>query len=66
MTMTPDEGVGLLARVQVYGSGAAADSDEWLVSMRTGRGTRPVWMVLSGPASKEGIPAYRLRIPSAI
>ena len=42
--MTPDEVVGLLAGVHVYGSSAAADGDEWIVSMRTGQGTRPVGM----------------------
>ena len=72
--MTPDEVVGLLAGVHVYGSGAAADSDERFASMRTGRGTRPVgmgrgthlvWMFMSGPALKEGIPAYRLGTLSA-
>ena len=42
--MTLDEGVGLLAGVHVYGSSAAADSDKWCWSMRTGRGTRPVGM----------------------
>ena len=72
--MTLDEGVWLLAGVHVYGSSSAAERNEWMVSMRTGRGTRPVgmgrgthlvWMFMSGPALKEGIPAYRLGTLSA-
>ena len=72
--MTLDEGVWLLAGIQVYGSSSAAGRNEWMVSMRTGRGTRPVgmrrWahlvlMSMSGPALEEGIPAYRLGTLSA-
>ena len=72
--MTPDEVVRLLAWVHVYGSSSAADGNEWMVSMRTGRGTRPVGMgrgthlvlmLMSGPALEEGIPAYRLGTLSA-
>ena len=42
--MTLDEGVGRLARVHVYGSSSAADGNDWIVSMRTSQGTRPVGM----------------------
>ena len=42
--MMLDEGVRLLAGIQVYGSSSAAERNEWMVSMRTGQGTRPVGM----------------------
>ena len=39
-----DEGVGRLVRVHVYGPSSAADGNDWIVSMRTSQGTRPVGM----------------------